>query len=57
MLIADKYEVKVKVAMKSWKIMEIRFIMPVNMCKEQPGIVQQFEANSLFGIIDDFPLD
>lgn len=57
MLIANKYEVKVEMSVKKKdKLVLLKFIMPRNMCEEEPGIVDQFTANCWFPIIDDFPL-
>lgn len=57
MLIADKYEVKAEVSLRGKKTVVIKFILPRILYREKPGIVDQFKANCLFEIIDDFPLN
>lgn len=57
MVIADKYEIDIKIKMTNWKTMNLIFVLPYKLKKEEPGIVDQFRANCLFELIDDFPLN
>ncbi len=56
MLIANKYEVKVEISFEGKKTVVLAFILPRILRKENPGIIDQFLANTWFPIIDDFPL-
>jgi len=56
MLIDNKYEIKVEFRIESNNIF-VKLIIPKNLYKENSGIVDQINANILFGIIDNFSLN